>query len=36
MFKGKTHKFTENFCIVCKKKKQYVYMLPSGIINWIG
>ena len=33
MFKGKTDNFTGNFRIVCKKKKQYVFMLPSGIIN---
>ena len=30
MFKGKTDNFTGNFC---KKEKQYVFMLPSGIIN---
>jgi len=30
MFKGRTDNFTGNFC---KKEKQYVFMLPSGIIN---
>jgi len=30
MFKDKTDNFTGNFC---KKEKQYVFMLLSGIIN---